>query len=104
LDSNEKVPPSSNSDITVGEKGHGPTRRYLGNSHKQFISKGDHRESSTLSESEESGAAEMRYGDSGSKSEEVEKMSTLVIPTRKNKFLNKDELTPFTDEIFGLDI
>nr|GEY39594.1 eukaryotic initiation factor 4A-6-like [Tanacetum cinerariifolium] len=68
---NEKVPPSSNSDITVSEKGHGPASRYLGNSHKQFISKVNRRESSTLSESEESGAAEMRYGDSGGKSEEA---------------------------------
>nr|GEU56376.1 hypothetical protein [Tanacetum cinerariifolium] len=62
---NEKVPPSSNCDITVSEKGHRPASQYLGNSHKQFISKVNRRESSTLSKSEESGAAEMRYGDSG---------------------------------------
>nr|GEW43836.1 hypothetical protein [Tanacetum cinerariifolium] len=49
---------------------HGSRRRYLGNSLKQFKSKG----SSTLSESEESEAAEIR--------------------SRDNKFLNENELTP----------
>ncbi|GJV55341.1 hypothetical protein Tco_1456346 [Tanacetum coccineum] len=94
VSSNDEIQASSNSDITVSEKGRGSGRRYLGNSHKQFKSKGDHRQSSTLSESEESGAAEIRSRDSACKSEEVQKMSTLVLPTRKNKFMNEDELTP----------
>ncbi|PWA87199.1 hypothetical protein CTI12_AA064260 [Artemisia annua] len=94
ISSNDEVPASSNSEITVSEKGRGSARRYLGNSHKQFKSKADHRQSSTLSESEESGAAEIRSRDNGSKSEEVQKMSTLVLPTRKNKLMNEDELTP----------
>nr|GEU85647.1 hypothetical protein [Tanacetum cinerariifolium] len=88
VSSNAEVPASSNSDITVSEKGHGSRRRYLGNSLKKFKSKG----SSTLLESEESRAAEIRSRDTGSL--EVQKMSTLVLPTRNNKFLNENELIP----------
>ncbi|KAJ9551270.1 hypothetical protein OSB04_015315 [Centaurea solstitialis] len=86
-----------NGDVTVGEKGRGFVRRFPANSPKQFKAKGDHLHSSPLSESEESGAAEIRSRDNGSKSEEVEqkagqKMSTSVLPTRKNKLMSENDL------------
>lgn len=104
VSTNDQVPGLG--DITVSEKGRGFGRRFTPvNSPKQFKSKGnsDHVQSSTLSESEESGAAEIRSRDNGSKSEEVEDksglnvqkmMSALGVPTRKNKFMNDDDLPP----------
>ncbi|KAI7727083.1 hypothetical protein M8C21_031575 [Ambrosia artemisiifolia] len=95
LSTNEEVPPLSNNNII--EKGRGFAKRIPTSSPKQFKSKGDSNiQSSTLSESEDSGAAEIRSRDS-LKSEDigdkdglnVQKMSTLVLPTRRNKFMNE---------------
>ncbi|KAI3801210.1 hypothetical protein L1987_29314 [Smallanthus sonchifolius] len=88
------------SDVTGSENGPGFDKRFPANSPQQFKSKGDHFPSSTLSESEESGAAEIRSRDKGKKSYEVEekgeqnvqKMSTLVHPVRKNKMVNGEEV------------
>lgn len=71
--SNDDVSMSSLGNSDVGEKRRGFAKRFP----KQFKSKVDH----TLSESEESGAADIR-------SDEVQKMSTLVPQTRKNKFIS----------------
>lgn len=100
VSSNDEVAALGNSDVTVGEKGRGFARRFPANCPKQFKSRGDHLQSSPLSESEESGAAEIRSRDNSSKSEEVEqkaglnaqKMSTLVLPTRKNKLMSDSDL------------
>ncbi|XP_023756909.1 uncharacterized protein LOC111905444 isoform X1 [Lactuca sativa] len=74
--SNDDVSTLGNSDATVGEKRRGFAKRFP----KQFKSKVDH----TLSESEESGAAEVSEEKGGSS---VQKMSNLVLSTRKNKFM-----------------
>lgn len=91
-----EVPALDTSDVTGSESGSGLAKRFSANSPQQFKSKGDHFPSSTLSESEESGAAEIRSRDKGKKSDEIEekaehnvqKMSTLVPPPRKNKMVN----------------
>lgn len=90
LPTNGELPPLNNGDIS--ENGRGFAKRFPANSPKQFKSKGDH-SNVTLSESEDSGAAEIR---SFGKSEEFvhkdringQKKSTLVGTARKNKFLN----------------
>ncbi|KVI12220.1 hypothetical protein Ccrd_009354 [Cynara cardunculus var. scolymus] len=101
LSNNDEVPALDTSDVTGSESGAGFGKRFPANSPSQFKSKGDHFPSSTLSESEESGAAEIRSRDKGKKSDEVEekaepnvqKMSTLVLPTRKNKMVNGEDMT-----------
>ncbi|KAD5317420.1 hypothetical protein R6Q59_032759 [Mikania micrantha] len=99
LSSSDEVPGLDNaSDVTGSESGPGLSKRFPTNSPQQFKSKGDHFPSSTLSESEESGANEIRSRDKGKKSDEVEekgeqnvlKMSTLFPPARKNKIVNGD--------------
>ncbi|XP_076918789.1 uncharacterized protein LOC143579335 isoform X2 [Bidens hawaiensis] len=96
LSTSDEVPGFDNtSDVTGSESGPGLTKRFA-NSPQRFKSKGDHFPSSTFSESEESGAAEIRSRDKGKKSDEVEeksqqngqKMSTLFPPVRKNKAVN----------------
>lgn len=96
LPSNDDVPGMDTSDVTGGSpSGPGFTKRFS-NSPQQFKSKGDHFASSTLSESEESGAVEIRSRDKGKKSDEVEgnvqKLSNLVLPTRKNKLVNGEDI------------
>nr|XP_043620428.1 uncharacterized protein LOC122592297 isoform X2 [Erigeron canadensis] len=101
LSNSDDVPALDTSDVTGSESGTGFGKRFPVNSPQQFKSKGDHFPSSTLSESEESGAAEIRSRDKGKKSEEVvekaerniQKMSTLVPPTRKNKMVNGEDVT-----------
>lgn len=88
--------PNIGEEPTGSESGSGFAKRFPANSPQQFKSKGDHFPSSTLSESEESGAAEIRSRGKGKKSDEIEekaehnvqKMSTLVPPPRKNKMVN----------------
>ncbi|KAK9075749.1 hypothetical protein SSX86_004078 [Deinandra increscens subsp. villosa] len=97
LSTNEEIPPLGNNDIS--EKGRGFAKRYPTDSPKQFKSKGDYSiQSSTPSESEESGAAEIRSKDNFKSVEiededgpDVQKISTLVLPTRKNKFMNEKQ-------------
>ncbi|KAL8191826.1 hypothetical protein R6Q57_028557 [Mikania cordata] len=97
LSNSDEVPSLDNiSVITGSESGPGFAKRFPASSPQQFKSKGDHFPSSTLSESEESGVAEIRSKDKGKKSYEaeekgeqnVQKMSTLVPPLRKNKMVN----------------
>ncbi|KAL8223285.1 hypothetical protein R6Q57_020684 [Mikania cordata] len=98
LATSDEIPPLGNSDIS--EKGHGFAKRHPTSS-KQFKSKGDYNvQSSTPSESEESGAAEIRSRDSFKSVElevedkdgsNVQNLSTLVLPTRKNKFMNEKQ-------------
>lgn len=99
----DEVPALDTSDVTGSESGPGGfARRFPVNSPQQLKSKGDHFPSSTLSESEESGAAEIRSREKGGKkSDEVEeekteqniqKMSTLVPLARKNKMVNGEDV------------
>ncbi|KAI7724512.1 hypothetical protein M8C21_028993, partial [Ambrosia artemisiifolia] len=97
LSSSDEVPGLDNtSDVTGSESGPGLSKWFPANSPQQFKSRSDHLPSSTISESEESGAAEIRSRDKGKKSDEVEekgeqnvqKMSTLFPPARKNKMVN----------------
>ncbi|XP_071721469.1 uncharacterized protein [Rutidosis leptorrhynchoides] len=100
LSTSDEVPVLDNSDVTGSESGPGFSKRFKVNSPQQFKSKGDHFLSSTLSESEESGAAEIRSRDKGKKSVKIEekaehndqKMSTLVPPIRKNKMVNGEDV------------
>ncbi|KAJ0709793.1 hypothetical protein HanOQP8_Chr09g0304731 [Helianthus annuus] len=88
LSTNDEVPPSSNSNGNVSEKGRGFAKRFPANSPKQFKSKVDH---NIPSSSEDSGARDSL------KSEEIgdkdavngQRRSTLVVPTKKNKFMNE---------------
>ncbi|KAK9049893.1 hypothetical protein SSX86_031138 [Deinandra increscens subsp. villosa] len=97
LSSSDEVPGLDNtSDVTGSESGPGLSKRFPTNSPQQFKSKADHFPSSTLSESEESGAVEIRSRDKGKRPDEVEenseqnvqKMSSLFPPARKNKVMN----------------
>ncbi|KAI3714539.1 hypothetical protein L6452_21495 [Arctium lappa] len=98
VSSNDEIPALDSSDITGSENGPGFGRRFQ-NSPRLSKSKGDHLPSSALSESEESGVAELRFRDKGKKFDEVEdkggqnvqKMSTPVLPTRKNKLANGED-------------
>ncbi|KAL7590691.1 hypothetical protein Lser_V15G38842 [Lactuca serriola] len=98
---NDETPGLDTSDVTGGSPS-GPSgfSKRFASSPQQFKSKGDHFASSTLSESEESGAAEIRSRDKGKKCDEEgkgeqnihNKMSTLVLPTRKNKIVNGEDI------------
>lgn len=97
----EETPASdTTSDVAGSENGSSFTRRMPGSSPQQVKLKNDHLPSATLSESEESGAAEIKSRDKGKKSDEVEekveqnvqKVSTLVLPPRKNKLVNGEDL------------
>ncbi|XP_042488480.1 uncharacterized protein LOC122068667 isoform X2 [Macadamia integrifolia] len=80
--------------------GLGFPRRLSSNTSRQVKVKGDLLSSAALSESEESGAAEIKSRDNGKKSGEpdertgqnVQKVSTPVLPSRKNKGSNNEEL------------
>ncbi|XP_076932026.1 uncharacterized protein LOC143597401 isoform X2 [Bidens hawaiensis] len=100
FNSDEVTALDNTSDVTGSESGPVFSKRIPANSPQQFKSKGDHFASSTPSESEESGAAEIRSRDKGKKYYEVEdkgeqnvqKLSTLVPPVRKNKTVNGKEV------------
>ncbi|KAL0338926.1 UNVERIFIED_CONTAM: hypothetical protein Sangu_1414700 [Sesamum angustifolium] len=71
---------------------------FLPISPQQVKIKGDNFSPAALSESEESGAAEIKLRDKNKKSDEideksvqVQKMSTLLLPPRKNKTVNGDD-------------
>lgn len=88
------------SDAAGNDLGLGFPKRLAGNSPQQVKLKGDTFSSATLSESEESGAAEIKSKDKGKKSDDIDdkavhniqKMSTLVLPSRKNKLAAGEEL------------
>ncbi|GFP79433.1 hypothetical protein PHJA_000086800 [Phtheirospermum japonicum] len=74
-------------------------RRFPANSPQQVKIKSDNFSPAALSESEESGAAEIKSRDKNKKCDEideksgqnVQKMSTLLLPPRKNKTVNGDD-------------
>ncbi|XP_038696142.1 uncharacterized protein LOC119993202 isoform X2 [Tripterygium wilfordii] len=88
------------SDATGHEVGLGFARRLNGSSPQQVKIKGEPMSSAALSESEESGAPEIKSKERCKKSDEIEekggqnvqKMSTLILPTRKNKLLTGEDL------------
>ncbi|KAF8401033.1 hypothetical protein HHK36_014336 [Tetracentron sinense] len=88
------------SNIADNENGLGFPRRLSSNAPQQVKLKGDHFSSAALSESEESGAAEIKLRDNVKKSSEmdektgqnVQKVSTLVLPSRKNKLASDEDI------------
>ncbi|KAK7328983.1 hypothetical protein VNO77_23125 [Canavalia gladiata] len=100
VSSNDDSPAlDSASDVTGNDLGLAFTRRLAGNSPQQIKLKGDSLSSAALSESEESGVAEIKPKEKGRKQEEidqkagqnVQKVSSLVLPTRKNKLVSGEE-------------
>ncbi|KHN35878.1 hypothetical protein glysoja_013303 [Glycine soja] len=100
VSSNDDSPAlDSVSDVTDNDLGLGFVRRLAGNSPQQIKLKGDSLTSATLSESEESGVAEIKPKEKGRKPEEidqqagknVQKVFNLVLPTRKNKLVSGEE-------------
>lgn len=88
------------SDAAGNDLGLGFPRRLASSSPQQIKSKGEPLSSAAaLSESEESGVAEIKSKDKGRKSDEidqkpgqnVQKVSSLVLPTRKNKLVSGEE-------------
>ncbi|KAM0969853.1 hypothetical protein FF1_018056 [Malus domestica] len=101
VSSNEETTPmDSPSDVTGSDIGLGFTKRLPGSSTQQVKLKADPLSSAALSESEESGAAEIKSRDKGKKTDEidekvgqnVQKVSTLVLPSRKNKLVTGEDL------------
>lgn len=90
----------STSDVTGNDTGLGFAKRLPGNSPQQVKLKGEPLSSAALSESEESGAAEIKSRDKVKKSDDIEeksiqnvqKVSTLVLPSRKNKLVSGEDL------------
>ncbi|KAI4335262.1 hypothetical protein L6164_013926 [Bauhinia variegata] len=88
------------SDVAVNDLGMGFPRRLAGSSPQQIKLKGDPLSSAVLSESEESGVAEIKSKDKGRKPDEidqkaagqnVQKVSNLVLSSRKNKLVSGEE-------------
>ncbi|KAJ0089479.1 hypothetical protein Patl1_13514 [Pistacia atlantica] len=101
VSNNEKTPAlDASSDVAGNEVGMGFVKRLSGNSPQQVKLKGDPLSSSALSESEESGAADIKPKDKVRKFDEVDekagqnvqKKSTLILPSRKNKLVSGDDL------------
>ncbi|XP_027330390.1 uncharacterized protein LOC113846392 isoform X2 [Abrus precatorius] len=87
------------SDVTGNDLGLGFARRLAGSSPQQIKLKSEPSSSAALSESEESGVAEVKPKEKGRKPEDidlkagqnVQKVSNLVLPTRKNKLVSGEE-------------
>ena len=99
VSSNDDTPPLDNaSDVGGNDNGLGFGRRMSGSSPQQVKIKGEPLSSAALSESEESGAAEIKSRERIRKSDDLDdkseqggkKVSSLVLPTRKNKLVNED--------------
>ncbi|CAK7352546.1 unnamed protein product [Dovyalis caffra] len=88
------------SDVSGNDIGVGFARRLSGNSPQQVKLKGDTLSSAVLSESEESGATEVKSKDKSRKSDEMDekagqnaqKISPLGLPSRKNKPVPGEDL------------
>ncbi|KAA3477160.1 Twist-related 1 [Gossypium australe] len=88
------------SDMAGNEIGSGFARRFSSSSPQQIKLKGDALSSATLSESEESGAAEIKSKEKVKKSDEideksgqnVQKGSTVVLSSRKNKLMTGEDI------------
>ncbi|KAI9112624.1 hypothetical protein K1719_016547 [Acacia pycnantha] len=101
VSSNDESPSlDTASDVAGNDLGLGFARRLAGSSPQQIKLKGDPLSSSAaLSESEESGVADIKSKDKGRKSDEidqkpgqsVQKVSNLVLSTRKNKLVSGEE-------------
>ncbi|CAL0304785.1 unnamed protein product [Lupinus luteus] len=100
VSSNDDFPASDSvSDVAANDLGSGVTRRMSGCSPQKIKLKSDSLSSATLSESEESGVAEIKPKEKRRKQEEmdqkaglnVQKLSNLVHPTRKNKLVSGEE-------------
>ena len=87
------------SDVVDNDNGVEFPRRLAGSSPQQIKLKGDSLSSATLSESEESGVAEIKPKEKARKPEDidqkagqnVQKVSNLVLATRKNKLVSGEE-------------
>ncbi|XP_043706101.1 uncharacterized protein LOC122655817 isoform X2 [Telopea speciosissima] len=96
----ERPTSDTGSHVVGNENEQGFPRRLSSNVSQQVKVKGDLLSSAALSESEESGAAEVKSRDKGKKSGEpdeksgqnVHKVSTLVLPSRKNKMSTDEDL------------
>ncbi|KAK7265396.1 hypothetical protein RJT34_33016 [Clitoria ternatea] len=100
IPNNDETPVlDTTSDVAGNDLGLGFARRMAGSSPQQIKLKGDPSSSAALSESEESGAAEVKPKEKGRKPEEIDlkaaqnaqKVSNLVLPTRKNKLISGEE-------------
>jgi hypothetical protein len=101
VSSNDETPAlDTGSDVVGNDIGLGFARRMPGSSPQQVKVKGEPLSSAALSESEESGAVETKSRDKCKKSDEidekagqnVQKVSALVLPSRKNKPVTGEEL------------
>ncbi|KAL1805221.1 hypothetical protein ACET3Z_028289 [Daucus carota] len=101
ITSNDETPSlDTMSDAAGTENGSVFPRRLSSNSPQQVRIKGDQYPSTALSESEESGAAEVKSKDKAKNSDEadnksgknVQKTATLVVPPRKNKMATGDDI------------
>jgi hypothetical protein len=101
VSSNDETPNlDTGSDVTGNDIGLGFAKRMPGSSPQQVKLKSDPLSSATLSESEESGAVETKSRDKCRKSDEIDekagqnvtKVSSLVLPSRKNKPVAGEEL------------
>ncbi|CAB4318576.1 unnamed protein product [Prunus armeniaca] len=101
VSSNEETPTmDSASDVTGSDIGMGFAKRLPGSSPQQVKLKAEPLSSAALSESEESGVAEIKSRDKGKKTDEidekagqnVQKVSPLVLPSRKNKLVTGEDL------------
>lgn len=101
IPNNDEAPSlDSVSDVAGSEIGSGFGRRVHGNSPQQIKLKGETLSSAGLSESEESGPAEIKSKERVKKSDEidekvgpnVQKMSTVVLPSRKSKLLAGEDI------------
>ncbi|EEF48050.1 hypothetical protein RCOM_1046470 [Ricinus communis] len=88
------------SDVSGSELGLGFAKRLTGNSPQQVKLKSEPASSAALSESEESGAPEIKSKDKGKRSDEIDekaglnvlKVSTLGLQSRKNKLVTGEDL------------
>ncbi|XP_050270171.1 uncharacterized protein LOC126714184 isoform X1 [Quercus robur] len=101
VSSNDETPAlDTGSDVVGNDIGLGFARRMPGSSPQQVKLKGETLSSAALSESEESGAVETKSRDKCKKSDEidekvgqnVQKVSALVLPSRKNKPITGEEI------------
>ncbi|TYH65992.1 hypothetical protein ES332_D06G093100v1 [Gossypium tomentosum] len=100
VSNNDETPLDTVSDMAGNEIGSGFARRFSSSSPQQIKLKGDALSSATLSESEESGAAEIKSKEKVKKSDEideksgqnVQKVSTLVLSSRKNKLMTGEDI------------
>ncbi|XP_022749947.1 uncharacterized protein LOC111299171 [Durio zibethinus] len=101
VSSNDEIPSLDTvSDMAGNEIVSGFARRFLSSSPQQVKLKGDALSLAALSESEECGAAEIKSKEKVKKSDKidekagqnVQKVTTLVLPSRKNKLMNGEDI------------